>query len=54
MDHICDSNLFTDHQVRQINACRLYLQVALLSDITMPRGDKVNPAYFKMAISLIA
>jgi hypothetical protein len=34
MDAICNCKQFTDIQVRQINACRLYLKVTLMSDIT--------------------
>ncbi len=39
MDAICDCKLFRPNQIQQINACRLYLQVLLLSDIATPKVD---------------
>lgn len=36
MDTICNCRRFTDGQIKKINACRLYLQVLLLSDIETP------------------
>ncbi len=34
MDGICESKMFTKTEIRKINACRLYLQVTLVSDIS--------------------
>ncbi len=45
MDAICDCRRFTGGQIKQINACRLYLQVLLLSDITTPCGTFIAMNY---------
>jgi exonuclease III len=46
MDAICTSDRFTAPQIRRINACRLFLKVTLLSDITSPTGKHLIPAYY--------
>jgi exonuclease III len=46
MDAICDCQRFTATQVKQINACRIYLQVLLLSDITTPCGTRMMKNYY--------
>jgi hypothetical protein len=50
MDQICDSDSFTDIQIWKINACRLFLQVTLLSDIASPCGYNIESTYYKGAI----
>jgi hypothetical protein len=47
MDAICDSQLFNDKQVCRINACRLFLQVTLASDIITPCGKRILKNYYK-------
>jgi hypothetical protein len=51
MDAICSCGIFTTPQIRRINACRLFLKVTLLSDITSPCGKYINDAYYKGDIS---
>ena len=51
MDEVCASNHYTTNQVRRINACRVYLQVTLLSDITQPNGKLIIPKYYKGDLS---
>jgi hypothetical protein len=46
MDQICESSWFTDPQIRRTNACRLYLKVTLLSDITTACGRQVHQSYY--------
>jgi hypothetical protein len=50
MDKICNCKRFTDTQIRKINACRLYLQVTLLSEITTPCGKHIETAYYQGAL----
>jgi hypothetical protein len=47
MDGFSLSDTFSDNIMNQINLCRLYLQVILMSDITMPCGNIINPLYYK-------
>ncbi len=47
MDGICDSQLFSNTQIRKINACRLYLQVTLVSDISTTCGRTVLTSYYQ-------
>jgi hypothetical protein len=48
MDAICDCKWFHNKsQIQQINACRLYLQVLLLSDIATPCGQFTFQPYYK-------
>jgi exonuclease III len=47
MDEICSCKQFTAPQIQRINACRLYLQATLLSDIATPCGRFIHPAYYK-------
>ena len=47
MDSICDSDRFTTSQVRQINCCRIFLCVTLLSDITTTCGRYVQASCLK-------
>jgi hypothetical protein len=46
MDPICECERFNTTQLRKINACRLYLQVTLLSDVTTPCGKYIIIAYY--------
>ena len=46
MDSICDCQRFTKSALRQINACRLYLEVTLLSDIATPCGKCIAWHYY--------
>jgi hypothetical protein len=47
MDAMCEWKQFTIPQVQHINACFLFLQVILLSDIMTPWGKYVNMAYYQ-------
>ncbi len=47
MDGICESKMFTKTEIRKINACRLYLQVTLVSDISTTCGRKILPCYYQ-------
>ena len=47
MDAICDSKRFSKTQLRKINACRLYLKVTLLSDITTPSSHTIEKHYYQ-------
>ena len=46
MDAVCDCQRFTKSQIRQINACHLYLEATLISDITTPCGQLIEPHYY--------
>jgi hypothetical protein len=50
MDAICESKKFTKNEVRQINACRLYLKVLLTSDISTPCGTYIAHKYYRGSI----
>ncbi len=45
MDAICESKKFTKNEVRQINACSLYLKVLLTPDISTPCGTCIANKY---------
>jgi hypothetical protein len=45
MDSICGCRQYAKGQIRQINACRIYLQVLLLSNIATPCGKHVALNY---------
>jgi hypothetical protein len=47
MDTICSSKQFTGPEISRINACRLFLKVIQLSDITSPNGREINKAYYQ-------
>jgi hypothetical protein len=42
-----DCERFTTGQMCKLNACRLYLKVTLLSDVSTPCGRYINTAYYK-------
>ena len=46
MDSICDCKRFTRSQIRQINSCRIHLEVLLLLDIPTPCGQHIEPHYY--------
>jgi hypothetical protein len=46
MDAVCDCKQFTNPQIRQINACRLYIQVILISDVVTPNGRTMMVNYY--------
>jgi hypothetical protein len=46
MDAVCDCKQFTNPQIRQINACQLYMQVILISDVATPKGSKMMTNYY--------
>jgi hypothetical protein len=45
MDIIINAGSFTPHQIKLFNACRLYLGVTLLSDITSSSGTFIHRTY---------
>jgi hypothetical protein len=47
MDAVCDCKRYTATEIKQINACRLYLQVLLLSDVATPCGQYMIKTYHK-------
>jgi hypothetical protein len=47
MDGVCGSGLFSPGQIRKINACRLSMQVTLLSDMSTTCGRMIEPSYYK-------
>jgi hypothetical protein len=47
MDGVVETKHFNKSQLNKINACRLYMQATLVSDITTPCGRHIHPAYYK-------
>ena len=45
-EHAGLSTFISKQRIVHANACRLWLQVTLLSDITMADNKRINPAYF--------
>jgi hypothetical protein len=43
MDAVLQSGMFTAKAIKQVNYCRLYLQVVTISDVATARGDKLDP-----------
>jgi hypothetical protein len=54
MDHVLSSRKFTAPEIQQINYCRLYLRVQLLSDICTIDGTRIHPAILRGTRSPIA
>jgi hypothetical protein len=46
MDAICESPKFTNADVRKINACRLFIQITLISDLATPCGKHIIQTYY--------
>eukprot|EP00957_Ditylum_brightwellii_P067133 5095476-Ditylum_brightwellii.AAC.1 len=47
MEILCQDTQLTDIQVTQLNYCRLYLKVELLSDITTSDGQQLIPRIYQ-------
>jgi hypothetical protein len=47
MDYFITQHTLKASQLRQLNACRLYLGVTLLSDITLPDGSNLDTLCFR-------
>jgi hypothetical protein len=47
MDGVVETKHFNKSQLNKINACRLYMQATLVSDITTPCGRQIHPAYYE-------
>jgi len=47
MDEVLGSNQFDETQIRQINYCRLHLQVLTISDIAKPNGCDLDLSMHK-------
>ncbi len=47
MDAVCDCKRYTATEIKHINACRLYLQVLLLSDVATPCAQYTIKTYHK-------
>ena len=46
VDLAMDSQRFKPAQLKQVNYCRMYLNILVLSDITTAKGDYIDPLMF--------
>eukprot|EP00957_Ditylum_brightwellii_P210622 15365186-Ditylum_brightwellii.AAC.2 len=54
MSTVVNSNAFKPHEIRQINYCRLYLGVTVLSNITLADSETLDPHMRSGNISLLS